>query len=212
MVNNLSSREDILKELFNISVGKSASILSEIVSKKIILNVPDVKILDSQIESGHINRHLSNIVEGALMISSISFKENLTGKANLIFPADRMRKFINLCSDENGVVNDGSLDFNDIDFDIIKEIGNIILNSIIGEIGNFIDVKLEYTLPEVRVLDKLRIDNLFYDTGYEFILILSITFKIEDSEIIGAVLINLTLNSLDEIISRTYQMEEELNK
>ncbi len=43
---NRAEKEDILKELFNISVGKSASILSEIINKKILLNVPNLKIVD----------------------------------------------------------------------------------------------------------------------------------------------------------------------
>lgn len=46
------------------------------------------------------------------------------------------------------------MNFTDVDFDIIKEIGNIILNSIIGGIGNFLKIKLSYTLPEVKIFDK----------------------------------------------------------
>ncbi|MBV1816756.1 hypothetical protein [Clostridium cochlearium] len=40
-------------------------------------------------------------LKGTLMISSITFEEKITGQANLIFPAEKMRKFINLCISQN---------------------------------------------------------------------------------------------------------------
>lgn len=76
-------------------------------------------------------------IKGTLMVSSISFQEEINGEANLIFPADKMRNIINFCIEEEESSANEDLDFTDIDFDIIREIGNIILNSIIGEIGNF---------------------------------------------------------------------------
>lgn len=207
-----SSKEDILKELFNISIGRAASILSEIVNRKIILNIPDIKLFDTRESVVKDDKHIMDIIEGALMVSSISFKEKLTGKANLIFPADKIKNFISLCLNEEDKNYEYDLEFTDIDFDVIREIGNIILNSLIGEIGNYIDAKLDYTLPEIKLLDSSTLKRLFLNTNYEYILILSITFKIEETEITGAVLINLTLNSLDEILAKTFQMEEELNK
>ncbi|KOA21316.1 CheY-P phosphatase CheC [Clostridium homopropionicum DSM 5847] len=201
MLDNIS-REDVLKELFNISVGKSASILSEIIDKKILLDVPNVKIIDLKDKETSLEDHLPEILDGTIMISSISFKEKLTGKANLIFPADKMRKFINLCINESSMDNNNDMNFTDIDFDIIKEIGNIILNSLIGEIGNYLDIKLHYTVPEVKIFHKKDLKNDIKNTEYTNILMLYITFNIDGSEIFGAIIINLTLNSLNEILSK----------
>ena len=82
-------RYDILNELFNMSVGKAASILSEIINKKILLDVPDVKIVNMKAEEFGILECLPKEIEGNLMVSSISFEEKLEGKANLIFPAEK---------------------------------------------------------------------------------------------------------------------------
>ena len=41
-----------------------------------------------------LSNYVSNVMEGSIMISSICFKDELAGKASLIFPADKMRNFI----------------------------------------------------------------------------------------------------------------------
>ncbi len=203
---------DILKELFNISVGKAASMLSEIINKKIILNVPYIKILSLDSKEERLLDLLPNNLDGTLMVSSISFKKQLTGKANLIFPAKKMRTFINLCLDKEDIINCRNMDFTDIDFDVIKEIGNIILNSIIGEIGNSLNIDLDYSLPEVKVFGRINFEKDVLNSNYMHILILYITFKIDGIKIDGAVVIDLTLNSLNELMDKVGMVKNELCK
>jgi Chemotaxis protein CheC, inhibitor of MCP methylation len=210
-MNENEIRKDILKELFNISVGKSASILSEIIDKKILLNVPDIEILDLKVNIDQLHEYFNDIIEGALMVSSISFKEKSAGKASLIFPADKMRNFINLCLHEESDDEYSDLNFTDIDFDIIKEVGNIVLNSIIGEIGNYVDIKFNYMLPEVKVFNSMDIEEFIENENYSYILMLYVTFNIENSKIEGAIVINLTLKFLDEILKKIYMMEVDFN-
>ncbi|WHH59407.1 chemotaxis protein CheC [Petroclostridium sp. X23] len=210
-MNLVISNEDVLREVFNISVGQSASILSEIIDKKILLNVPDVKILHLKDSKSDINAYLNSVVEGTIMVSSISFQEDVAGKASLIFPADKMRNFINLCMHENHGHEYGDLNFTDVDFDIIKEVGNIILNSIIGELGNYLYIKFSYSLPEVQVFNNINIEEILGKEEYTYILMLYITFDIEDSKIEGAIAINLTLNSLEEIMTKINTMVDDVN-
>lgn len=201
---------DILKEIFNIGVGKAADMLSEIVEKKIILNVPNIEILNSKNKKLDFYNHFSKGLNGTLMVSSISFEEKITGEANLIFPAEKMRTFINLCMKEDDDNSAEDMNFTDIDFDIIKEIGNIILNSIMGEIGNFLNVNLEYTLPKVSIFDYLEFKTDLKNNNDFYILMLYITFILDDTPIEGAVIINLTLNSLNELMKIIEKMEDDL--
>lgn len=204
------SKEDILKELFNISVGKSASLLSEIIEKRIILNIPDLKILDINKNTEEIDHYITKVIEGSLMVSSISFKNKLEGRASLLFPAEKMRSFINLCMHETIDIETYDTNFTDVDFDIIKEIGNIVLNSIIGEVGNYINVKFNYTIPEIKLINEINVSSILEEEGYTYILMLYINFKIEDTKIDGAIIINLTLKSLDELLNRISIIEEAL--
>lgn len=206
---NKSLRYDILKELFNISVGKAASLLSEIVNKKIILNVPDIKILDLMEAKVIEYEHFPKSKDGTLMASAISFQENIEGRANLIFPTDKMRTFINLCmNDEEDEGNEAY--FTEVDFDVIKEIGNIVLNSIVGEVGNYLNIKLSYTLPEVKIFNLHEFVENMENTEFTCILLLYITFNIDDTEIEGAILIDLSLKSLNSFIKKIDELEERL--
>lgn len=205
---NKSFRYDIIKELFNISVGKAASMLSEIINKKIILNVPDIEILNTEDKKFKFDDTLPKMLYGTLMVSSITFKEKLTGEANLIFPAEKMRTFINLCmNDEEEKSNSCNVDFTDIDFDIIKEVGNIILNSIIGEVGNYLDIDLNYTLPDVKVFDRIDFNKDIERKEYTYILMLYVTFIVDGTEIEGAILIQLTFESLNEMMEKVKKLE-----
>ncbi|WP_315116452.1 chemotaxis protein CheC [uncultured Clostridium sp.] len=203
-------RYDALKELFNISVGKAASMLSEMINSKIILDVPYVDIIHVISEELKIENYLPKVLEGALMVSSISFKEQLTGQANLIFPADKMKTFINVCINNEEPNTEIDIDFTDIDYDIIKEIGNIILNSIIGEIGNYINIKLNYSIPEVKIFDRIDFAKDIESKENTHILMLYITFNIDNVKIDGAIIIDLTINSLNEMINKIDIMVDDL--
>lgn len=200
---------DILKEIFNIGVGKAASMLSEIVDKKIILDIPNISVLEAKKEN-EIYEHFTPLPQGALMVSSIKFGEKITGEANLLFPANKMRTFINLCMGQPEYMGEEDLKFTDMDFDIIREVGNIILNSIVGEMGNTLNVSLKYTFPEVQLFHKDRFKINFKDEEDLCILLLYITFIIEDVKIEGAVIINLTIDSLNELMNKTKKLEDDL--
>lgn len=201
---------DILKEIFNISVGKAASILSEIMNKKIVLDVPNLEIINSKTDELRLENYSPKILNGTLMVSSISFQEELTGQANLIFPAEKMRNFINICLNTDEKEDLYDIDFTDIDFDVIKEIGNIILNCIIGEIGNYLNINLKYTLPEVKIFDKIDFNKDIFNEEYKYILMLYITFKIDNTRIEGGILIDLTIKSLKKLLAKIAVLEDEL--
>ena len=206
---NSDMTQDILKELFNISVGRAAGILSDIVGQKIHLNVPNVKILKASSESYAIDEYISMKKNGTLMVSTLSFKENYTGKASLIFSAEKMKTFISLCLQEEQNDSD-DMDFNDVDFDIIKEIGNIILNCIIGETGNLLNISFKYTLPEVRLFNAMEFKYDYLNTDNVYVLILYITFVIGDTEIEGAIIVDLSLHSINDLLTRIHKLEESL--
>lgn len=202
---------DILKEMFNISVGKAASTLSEITNKTILLDVPKIQIVNFDQGTTSANGYFGRIPEGTLMVSSINFGNQITGRANLIFPANKTRKFLNLCIGES-LVSDASddMNFTDMDFDVVREVGNIILNSIIGGMGNFLNTGLQYTLPEVEIFEKSLFTKSVQDKENFCMIVLYITFIIEDTEIEGAVVIDLTLYSLNELIKLIKRVEDDL--
>lgn len=202
---------DILNEIFNIGVGKAADLLSQILNKKIILHIPHILLIDSPDNFTEEDERLKELMDGTLMVSSITFSEQLKGMANLVFPADKMNSFIGLCTGEPCSSAKTTADFTDIDFDIIREIGNIVLNSIVGEFGNHLELTLDYTLPVVKVYDKqIDFHNDIETSSYKSVLIMSVTFVIDDVEIEGAILIDLTMTSCQKLLHLLRRIEANL--
>lgn len=208
-MNKDSLSYDILKEIFNIGVGKAADLLSQMLDKRIFFDVPSIDIIESEAQYAGLMNSLNQDFMGTLMVSSLAFQDEIAGEANLVFPSDKMRVIIDLClGEENSLAED--IGFTDIDFDVIREIGNIILNSIIGEIGNFLKKEIDYTLPNVKLFEMLDFENRIKNLNDRSSLLLSISFIIDDIEIKGAVILNFTLNSLKIIMKTLESMEEEL--
>ncbi|NLL81713.1 MAG: chemotaxis protein CheC [Tissierellia bacterium] len=200
---------DILKEIFNIGVGKAANMLSQMLDKKILLDVPNIEIIEANKTEIDLIKYFNKDLKGTIMVSSISFQEELNGEANLIFPADKMRTIINLCIEED-VRYDEEMGFTDIDFDVIKEIGNIILNSIIGEIANSLDKGLSYTLPNIMIFEMTDFESRIKSMEDMNSLLISISFIIDQVEIEGAVIISFTISSIKEIMITLNRMEDNL--
>ncbi len=191
---------DILNEIFNIGVGKAADLLSQILKKRIILHVPHLLVMDPSGSVDEENECFQTLMNGTLMVSSITFSEQFEGMANLVFPADKMKDLIALCTGELNPFQQPSTDFSDIDFDVIKEIGNIVLNSIVGELGNHLNLILDYALPVVKIYDRqIDFHHDIETSDFKSVLILSVTFIINDTEIEGAIFIDLTMTSCQKL-------------
>lgn len=202
-------RYDILSELFNIGVGKAADMLSEIVNKKIRLQVPRIIMPDPEDGVPNQANPFAELFDAAMMVSTISFSDKLKGKANLVFPADKVKNLVALCSGEDSVLPEDT-EFSDVDFDVIREIGNILLNCILGELGNLIQIHLTYDLPRVEVYHQADFQQPSDDKSNHTFLILFVTFLIDNTEIEGAVVIDLMVESIQELFHLLDEIEARL--
>ncbi len=202
--------EDILKEIINIHVGQAANLLSQIVDKKVELEVPKLKVIDKEkkIESSE----MPDFLKGALMISRLKFENELNGKAELIFSAEHIKELIYLCTGEEPINFNGLEEFTDADFDVIKEIGNIILNAVIGGIGNFLDLKVDYSMLEVNFFETIDIKKIINSNSKYSMLMLFVKFKIENTEINGALVVTFTIDTMLDLKVRLRGIEEELGE
>lgn len=196
---------DILREIFNVGVGKSASLLSEIVNRRIFLNVPHLELAD--VNESVAGTQLLGLPEGALVVSSLRFKEKLAGVAYLLFPAGKMRQFLNLCQGEDISFYRPQDQLDDIDLDILTEVTNIVLNAIMGELGNFLNLEFDYTLPQVRLLARHDFLVELQKKKKLFRLMLCITFKVDETEINGAIIIDMPMDSLYKLVNLLGQLE-----
>ena len=196
-----SIQEDVLKEYMNISVGDAANLLSEMLNKKINLKIPEVELLPLNQGKENLHKSLPDFLQGHLVSSSIKFGTKFNGIAHLIFPATKTKLLVNLCMGETAKDNDET-NLTDADFDAIREIGNIILNAIVGGLGNLLETRIDYELPKVELISLKEVKSDIESKEQNYLLIVHNNFLVENTKIKGSILVVLSMDSINYLVDK----------
>ncbi len=183
---------DVLKELMNIGVGRGAHVLNTMLQSHIRLQVPFIKVvspddLKSELEFNN-EIHLAAV--------NLGFNGNLSGNAQLLFTSECASKLVSvLTGDESD-----DLDLDSVRAGTLCEIGNIVINAVMGTISNQLLMHLDYSVPSYiegglgPLLPKAK-------AGEKTIILLARTkFEVEALEIEGDMLIFLELGAFDKLL------------
>lgn len=150
---------DALTELINIGVGRAAGMLNQILGAHVHLQVPFIKIFPhSQIE-----KVLNHIATTSLSVVSLAFKGSFSGTALLAFPSDSASSLVNIVVREDSDVSDPD----SVRVGALTEVGNIVLNGVMGSVSNVLKKRLSYSIPtylEETVENLLSEDSLEPDS------------------------------------------------
>jgi len=196
-------QKDVLVELFNIHVGASASLLSTMVSRKIILSIPEIELISGSDINLFTFEQMGIFDSGEAVLSNIKFDGEFKGAAFILFPTQKVKRLVSACLGEEITEDDlGDENLSTDEIDVIKEICNVTLNSIVGEFGNLINIKIDFMTPEVEfsLVSSITPESIKGENNY--ILILSTSFFIEDISIKGVILISLNDTSVKMIINK----------
>lgn len=132
---------DALTEIVNIGVGWGAASLHSLVDQKIDLRVPKVRLCGLA--------ELQAILDGAEEPVDTSvvqgFDGAIAGRAMLAFPRKSGVALAKLLAGDD-------TDAEALEFDlasILEEIGNIVLNGVLGSLANVFDDDFQYSVPEL---------------------------------------------------------------
>ena len=189
---------DALKEIFNIGIGKAGSALSELMGSKIHLKVPIVGTCPIT-EFGTV---LELEIEEEIVSVDQGFSGALAGDAVLIFPQDSGSSLTReLCGGEE--------ELGDIAVEresALLEVGNIVLNGVLGSMSNIFNQSLVFELPVYNeyVLTKL-ITRLEKEpevvTDSKIALFARADFSISALQVTGNVLLIFEINSFEKLIT-----------
>ncbi|NVO09640.1 MAG: hypothetical protein HXX16_06740 [Bacteroidales bacterium] len=144
---------DYLKEIINIGIGRSANTLNKIVKNKVTLKAPILQIITFQ----EFNSKLGPSTDNLLSIVSMDFVGELSGKVELVFPSPSAVKIVDILT--NKVYND--LEMDQLRSSTLNEVGNIVLNSLIGTLGNLLKIRFRFSIPrfkECTISDVARVN------------------------------------------------------
>ncbi len=184
---------DAIREVINIGVGRAAGILNKMFTYRMKLEVPTISILSAEelikeVDDGlHIN--ISSV--------NLSFKGEFSGLAKLIFPTESATKLVKAFTEED--TDDEDMD--EIRAATLAEIGNIVLNSLMGSIGNTLSLRINYSTPtyiEDRIEHLLNIKKAQIEP---YSMLAKTKFNVEELNISGNFVLLFEIGSLASFIA-----------
>ncbi|MDH5721091.1 MAG: chemotaxis protein CheC [Spirochaetia bacterium] len=189
-------QEDALKEAINISIGKAAASLNQMIKEEIFLSVPRVKFAKEKDALGELKLG----PEKELSYVSQKFKGTyLDTEAMLLFAETDSLELVKLFLGQHINIEEMS----SLEHEAVAEIGNIILNSCMASLANILHDEISGTIPEFVAC---KAKNIFKmgekETVEQEILIIFIDFNIKTKEIQGYVILVLDLDSIEVFLNR----------
>lgn len=191
--NNLSEVQiDAFMEILNIGIGKSADVLYKVTGKKVVLDLLQVVQITS---ADTLKKEIS--MSDSLERSSVdmSFKGEFSGNAHLVFSTRDAGKLVSLFIGEES----NEFEMNSLVKSSLMEIGNIVLNSLVGTIGNIFKSQINYSMPVYS--DQNEMDEIFVSQIEKNMTLLAKTnFTISEVDIVGSFIFFLEISSKDRFL------------
>jgi chemotaxis protein CheC len=200
MISLTTVQEDSFQEIFNIGVGRAASLLNDLVSSHITLQVPQIKFLShesviSELEGEHYGQKIASVC--------LEFSGTMDGKAHLFFPLNAASLLVATATGEGF----DSPDLDAIRVGTLTEIGNILINSIVGSISNLLSQKFNYSLPnyiEGEAKDLLKCNE---ENSSLSLLIAQTSFLFEELQITGKIALIFEEDFVDLLLVSLNKLE-----
>jgi chemotaxis protein CheC len=201
MMIDLSAQQlDTLNELVNIGVGRAANTLYELTDMHILISIPNITFVDIE----HIDELSRSFGNRPVAVILQQFSGEYGGRAGLIIPEESAIKLVTAITGETPLSN--TLDA--LQGETLSEIGNIVINAMIGSISNVLGThRLHFELAEYYKDEAINALKPLYAAGH-FVLIARINFNIRELQIEGYILLTFdmgTASSLLEFIDQALQ-------
>jgi len=134
---------DVLKEIGNIGAGNAATSLSQMLSKRIDMNVPEVSLLnyDDIIDS---IGGAENVVVGIL----VGFGGEIDGIILFLLKKEFVHLILNSLM---GTELKSFEDISEMEMSALSEIGNIMVSSYVNSISSLTNMKIDITVPSLNI-------------------------------------------------------------
>ena len=189
-------QNDAVRELVNIGVGRASASLNELLECSVTLSVPRVTL----VEPAQLHEYLGSEPNEVLAGVQMGFAGTFAGSAELVFPPRSAKQLISLLVGEEGA--ESSVDERDaLWIGTLTEVGNILLNGVLGAISNTLESPLTYDIPsyvEANLHDLVCMGP----SAAESALFAQTRFSVEELSVHGDVIILFESQSFREVLER----------
>lgn len=185
------THRDALTEIINIGIGRGASLLNELLDTPITLHIPEIKI----ISQSQFYQEVKIAREDQIAKVDLPFSGSFAGVSELVFPTPDASKLVSLITRQEV----GSPDWDVLRSGTLAEIGNMVLNSVMGTLGNILKIEVAYGLPNFAEGTFGNLHQELNDNEEAVIFLGRTNFSIEALSIEGNILLIFSLKSFDEL-------------
>lgn len=185
---------DALKELVNVGIGHAAGMLNEMIEFRIRLNVPVVSLLtlsELQQELG------GRLGLEELAAVKLDFSGSFAGTAQLIFPTESAATLVAILTGEEA----SSPDLDSLKIGTLTEVGNIVINGVMGSISNMLTQPLHYDVPTYLEEDIQHLMPLEDSDPAANVLLAQARFDVEELEVQGDIVLFFGVGSFDTLLT-----------
>lgn len=130
---------DAFQEMVNIGIGQAAGVLNAMLQSHVVLHAPVVNV----VSQADLVAKKAMLKKEMLSAVRIGFKGPFSGNASLMFPTKSAVKLVILLTDDTTEPQE----LDSIMVGTLTEVGNIVLNGIMGAIGNELKERIFYSVP-----------------------------------------------------------------
>lgn len=190
---------DVLKEIGNIGAGNATTALSKMINAKIDMSVPKVKLLGFS--------ELAEVIgsEGTVMAGILLMLEgDIDGMMMFLLEIDSARVLVNsLLGKANDETKKDDIEFDEMEFSAMREIGNIITGSYLSALSDLTKLTIVSSVPSLQIdLAEaiLSIPAIEFSKIGDKVLLIQTQFD-NESQINGFFVLVPELDSYDKILS-----------
>jgi len=193
---------DALQELLNIGVGRAAGSLNQMIEKPIRLHIPFIQVGTRE----ELTPHIQQIQQAPVSSVQLPFQGTFSGSACLLFPTTSSATLITalIGDDEDSDTMDSLREAT------LTEIGNIVLNGVMGSLANILQNRITYSVPFYQETSLLELLQPLSSDSCDILLWAQTQFTIEDYAITGDIILmmgitdmRLLINALNILITST---------
>lgn len=179
---------DALRELMNISFGRAAASLSEVIDVAVVLSVPRIDFvrLDSMAE------YIRGEAENSASFNMVEqfFFGRFEGSSFLLLPEEEGRRLVSMLTQADRPEG-ASLDA--LERETVMEIGNIIIGACVGKLAELLGDVVTYRPPKIYTgpFDSELLKR-YLSSGPRLALVMKTLFQFEYREVYGLLFLVMT--------------------
>lgn len=190
---NLTAEQlDTLQEIVNVGVGQAAGMLNEMIEFRIHLQVPVLQLLTLSELKDELGTRLG---EDQLSAVQLDFQGSFSGMAQLVFPTESAATLVAVLTGEEPT----SPNLDSLKIGTLTEVGNIVINGVMGSIGNMLSQPLSYQVPTYIEEDMSHL--MPHEQTESTVVLAQARFNVEELQVQGDIMLFFNFGSFGLLVA-----------